>query len=390
MIYLVVLVLLILLAFRYDINGRTKGRDEWYLVMLVIFILIAGLRWRLGIDTPNYLDSFYHEYPVLEDFTFEDYPTKSFYVLINSFVKSLGGRFYMVQLIQAAFVNILIFTYIKRHSVNIFTCIFFYFLMGFIGYTMEIMAGSMSIVLCLFGNDFVLDKKWFKGYLLYILAFFFHAQTVVLFFLPTFFFLRFNKKGVLVMIGAFIAGIFIQSILGDYLELLDMGDDVIVNRAEKYAESDKYGEQGGNLNFFIVYILPRLIYGLLSLFYLKKYVKTSRLLKLEPFLMLGIMFLLLQMSLQIAYRYVDYYIVYFVLFISDLSVHLSRKVRLSKGVALIRTFIFLFPFIFLTTYVRILRAKRYYPYSSVIERKVDHAREIYYSNCRPHANRNEY
>ena len=53
MIYLIVIILLLLLSFRYDINGKTEGREQCYLAMLVIFILIAGLRWRLGVDTPN-------------------------------------------------------------------------------------------------------------------------------------------------------------------------------------------------------------------------------------------------------------------------------------------------------------------------------------------------
>ena len=87
MIYLIVIILLLLLSFRYDINGKTEGREQCYLAMLVIFILIAGLRWRLGVDTPNYLDSFYHRYPTQDHFSFENYPICKvpFYVQINSF-----------------------------------------------------------------------------------------------------------------------------------------------------------------------------------------------------------------------------------------------------------------------------------------------------------------
>ena len=257
---------------------------------------------------------------------------------------------------------------------------------------MEIMRGSMSIALCLFGNDYIIDKKWWKGYLLYFIALCFHAQTIVLFLLPAFFFLRFNKVGVLVLVGAFVAGHIIQVSLGDYLDMLEM-DNALSDKAESYSNSDKYGQQGGNLNFFMVYIIPKYIYGLLSLIYVKQCVINSRLLRFEPLIMLGVLFLTVQMSLQIAYRFVDYYIVYFVLFISDFSVDLSRKVNLSKGVALIRTFIILFPFLFFTSYVRIIKGKRYYPYSSVIDRTVNKDREkVYHSSNipRPNANRNEY
>ena len=111
MIYLIVLFLLIILSLRYDIQGKTKNFVFWYRIVLVVFILIAGLRWRLGVDTPNYLENFYYWHPTLDKFSFSEYGLGKdpFYVLINSIVKTLGGRFYIVQLIQASIVNVLIF-----------------------------------------------------------------------------------------------------------------------------------------------------------------------------------------------------------------------------------------------------------------------------------------
>ena len=61
MIYFVVLLLLLILTVRYDINGKTEYRDQWYNAVLVILILIAGLRFRLGVDTVNYIYMFYHD-----------------------------------------------------------------------------------------------------------------------------------------------------------------------------------------------------------------------------------------------------------------------------------------------------------------------------------------
>ena len=67
MIYCAILFLLVCLSLQYDINGAKKGRDIWYGFMLVAFILVAGLRWRIGIDTPSYLYNFYHEKSILLD-----------------------------------------------------------------------------------------------------------------------------------------------------------------------------------------------------------------------------------------------------------------------------------------------------------------------------------
>ena len=132
MIYLSVLFILLYFSFYYDINGKTKGRNFFYRFMLLLFILIAGFRWRLGVDTPNYLYNFYHYIPTLDKFSFTDYSIgqSPFFVLMNSLVKSCGGRFYIVQLIHATIVNVLVFRYIKRHSSFIFTSVFFYAIFG--------------------------------------------------------------------------------------------------------------------------------------------------------------------------------------------------------------------------------------------------------------------
>ena len=394
MIYILIFTLLLILSYRYDIMGKTKYREHWYLAVLIIFILVAGLRWRLGIDTPNYINYFYHAYPDLKNFSFEDYPIGKdpFYVLINSVVKSLGGKFYIVQLIQATIVNGLIFKYIKKHCNSIFTCLVLYFTCYcYMTYSMEIMRGAISISICLFGNDYILDKKWAKGYLLYALALMFHAQTVVLLVLPLLFFLRLNKFGIVALLAAFVAGYLVQVVLGDYLMLLDM-DSAIVDKAGKYAENDRFGKQGGNLNFIIVYILPNMIYGILALIFMKRYHRQNRLLQLEPLVMIGMLFLMAQMSLQIAYRFVDYYRIYFIMFCADSFVFFTKDHDyLSKGLAYCRAWIIIFPFVFLISYPNLtFKRIRYVPYSSVIERKVDKDREALYAEDRPSAHKDEY
>ena len=145
LIYIVVTVLLLYLSYYYDISGKRVGRDGWYNAVLVFLILIAGLRWRVGTDTIAYLARFYHIYPTLENFAISEYGLGQdpFYALINVIVKTLGGRFYMVQIIQATIVNVLVFKYIKRHSKYIFTCVLFYFFINYLNYNMETMRGSI-------------------------------------------------------------------------------------------------------------------------------------------------------------------------------------------------------------------------------------------------------
>ena len=70
MIYLVILFLLLILSIHYDICEKTRNRVFWESLILLIFVLLAGLRWRLGIDTTRYLDTYYHDLPTIDKFSF--------------------------------------------------------------------------------------------------------------------------------------------------------------------------------------------------------------------------------------------------------------------------------------------------------------------------------
>lgn len=391
MIYLFVLFLLLYLSFRYDICGKTKYRDHWYWVILIIFILIAGLRYRIGIDTPRYMFHFYHEYPTIDKFSLEDYyiGKDPLYVFLNSVIISLGGRFYIVQLIEAAFVNILVLNYIKKHSEYIFTCTFFYFLLSYTGIMMEAMRAGFSIVICLYVNDYMLQKKWGKGYLLLLIATMFHAQTLALFILPLFLFLRFNKLGLLMLFLAYIGGQILQQSIGDYVFLLE-GSEHLEDKVSSYAESDNYGENNKNIFYFIINIFLPIVYALFSLWYSKRYSENQNLKRLEPFVMLGLMFVMVQASFVIAYRYADYYKVYFALFYAETFIcMIKRCVRLKVGLAYVKCVFLFLPFMY-----NILHFFdcRYNPYSNVITKSINKERENRFKRAHSYyyPNSNEY
>ena len=398
MIYLTVAILLVLLSLRYDINGKERYKLFCYHSMMILLILIAGLRYRLGIDTPNYLNMFYRIFPSLDEFHWKDYPfgEDPLYVLINSIVKSLGGRFYVVQLIQATFVNILVFRYIKKHTPYLFTTLFFYFtIYCYFEFNMEIMRGGMSIVICLFANDYILERKWIKGYFLYLVACLFHGQTIVMLVMPLLLFVKFNKKGLVVLALSFLAGKILQVTLADYLELLEMADmdSSLSDKASTYAESDNYGTQSGNVYFILVNIFPWLAYGIASVLYMKRNYPDNHILKLESFVLIGMIFLVMQINLQIAYRFVDYYRLYFILFFSETFVHLLKRGKaFSLSLSYARAVFLFIPLFMLIGYLYFTRSYQYFPYSSVIERRLDSNRETLYmsKDGRPKANLNEY
>lgn len=378
MIYLAILALLFLLSFHYDICGKKKYKSFWYLAVLGIFILFAGLRWRVGTDTIQYLYFFYHDYPTLSAFSFEDYYVGKdpFFVLINSFVKSIGGRFYWVQLIQTTFVNTLILHYFRKHSKYIFTCCLFYFLLSYISFTMEIMRASFSIVISLYAFDYFIEKKWAKGYLFLLFALMFHTQTLVLFLFPLFLFLRLDKKGVVILIGAYVIGVFIQGLLADYVSLFE-GNEILAGKMSAYtSEGATYGENNHNITYYIVTIFPRLFYPLFALWYVKRSqsVQSSNIVCFEPFIMLGLIFVLIQIHFLIAYRYVEYFTIYFAMFFAEAYVGITVPKRRKRiDIAYLCSLALFFPAMISFLYLSFKEPR--YNYSSVLDRTIDPQKE---------------
>ena len=54
MIYLLLLFLLLYLSYRYDYRKNIAYFDASYYLILILFILLAGFRFRIGVDTIRY------------------------------------------------------------------------------------------------------------------------------------------------------------------------------------------------------------------------------------------------------------------------------------------------------------------------------------------------
>lgn len=390
MIYFIVLFLLLILTVRYDINGKTEYRDQWYNGVLVILILIAGLRFRLGEDTLNYMDMFFFDTPSIFDFdvdTFLSSDQPPLWILLNSIVKTFGGKFFVVQIIQATILNTLMLKYFKKHSSYPYACVVFYFIWRYQWFSMVVMKAAIALSILLYANDFFLEKKYLKGLLLVLIATGFHQSSILLIITPLLLFLRLNIWGITFIFISFFVGAFVQSQLGEVFVLFEAAEGVS-GKLDDYLNSD-YMTQNHNLNYFILNIFPLIIYPVLSLFYLKKYCKESSVLKFEPIILIALMFQVMQFSIDVMYRYIytlsPYYIIIIVHFFMDFS---KNSLRLKKSLAFTRTLIILFPLLVSIAYLwRPFTHPGFNPYSSVIERSFDEDREKYYGTRTHYGNR---
>lgn len=385
MIYFIIVVILLVLSVHFDINRRTKNKEGWYNIVLIIFVCLAGLRYRIGIDSINYCYKFYHETPsffnLFKDLSLTEYPL---WKLLNSIVFTIGGKFYIVQFVESAFVNLLFFAYIKKHSSYIFTCVFLYFIWLYPGCNFEELKQAFAVSISLYANDFILEKKYMKGVGLFVIACLFHFAAIIVALFSFLRFLRLNAIGFSILLIVFIIGGVIQNYYGDYLELLEF-DDFLQMKAEVYMESDRFGSLGDrNIKFYIIQAIPLFIY-FISFWYSKKYGRNRKLAELEPFLVLGFISVVLGWRIGIFYRYENFYIIYFILFLAQAFVDVIRNNRTANSIV-IKAVIpsILFCLYILTTYVGLTgkynRYHKFYPYSSVIEKSIDRQREITYIN----------
>ena len=381
MIYFVVLSILLLLSVHYDIKGNTKYRSQWYIGVLFAFILIAGLRFRLGEDTINYLYEYYHETPSLKDISvdmFLESGSPPLWILLNAIIKTLGCKFFILQLIQAAIVNTLIFKYFKKHSPYPFACVALYFFWRYQWYNMVIMKAAIALSIILFANDYFLEKKYLKGFLLILIATGFHQSSALMVIVPFLTFLRFNRIGIIILVSTYFVGAILQSMLGDVFQLFEFAEGVS-NKLDNYLDSD-FMTQVHNLNFFIAKFFPLIIYPVISLLYIKHKYNNSHILKLEPLLMIGLIFQIMQFNIHISYRFVNIFLFYFIIFMIQFFIDFSKdSLKLQKSLAYMRTFAVFLPLVVSLAFFNPLTHTDFYPYSSVIERSVDKTRENYYA-----------
>jgi len=384
MIYFLLVVFLFFFVLQFDLAGKTKNKDFWYNVVLVVLIFLAGMRYRVGIDTTNEVYDFFHRTPTIDklfdDLSLIKYPL---WKIINSIVYTLGGKFYMVQFIEAIFVNVLVFKYIKKHSEYIFTCVFFYFLILYASYNFEEMKASFSAAICLYANDYVLEKKWAKGILLYIIGCLFHISTVVLIPFSLLLFIRLNKVGVAFLVFSYFLGVFVEAKIEDYLYLFG-DDDFLAGKIETYATSERWGGREGSLNIIgITNKVLGYIYPIAGLLFMKWKDKSNSLLRLEPFFVFCLFFMTLTLSIPIFYRYSHFYDIYYILFVSYAFATLLKDERLSKAIVYLRGFALFIPFFVHVAIGYTSRIDKFYPYSSVIDRTVYKSKEKRFNENRP-------
>lgn len=186
MIYFLIAFFILIGIAKYDREGEASKGTLYYMFICISMILVFGLRYRVGGDTFNYMLR-YSAIPSIDKIKYDDlwiYQIEPGFFLLNSFSKYFTDTFYLVQIIQSAFVNIVIFYYIKIKTRKKFLAVLFYFLFASFYFNTEIMRESIAVCFFLLGTLQLEKGKRGLYYLFWLCAFCFHYSSVFLLLFP--------------------------------------------------------------------------------------------------------------------------------------------------------------------------------------------------------------
>lgn len=190
MIYFVVFILLLIPVIKYDWIAKTGGENQWYYFNLLVLILLAGLRYRVGGDTLMYM-SMYHEWPAMDELKYFDFETAQYnplWYVYTSIAKSLSDDFWVFQIIQSVIVNSVFFHFFHKYCPQYyFSAILLYYVGYYCYFNMEIMREILCICILMLMTSWLLEKKWIPYYLGCSVAVFIHFSAVIMLFFPLLF-----------------------------------------------------------------------------------------------------------------------------------------------------------------------------------------------------------
>lgn len=382
MIYFIIFILLFIPVVKYDWLAKSGGENTWYYLSLVVLILFAGLRYRVGGDTMTYMEMF-EEIPRLSEYKYFDFFEAAYqplWYLLSMLSKSISEDFTCFQLIHATIVNISFFSFFRRYCPKYyFSAILLYYFAYFCYFNMEVLRESLCISILLWATPALLQKRWLAYYGFCLIGFFVHYSSMIMFVFPLLFWLlkRPNWRLQLVIFVCVFIAVSMVSVIDIMLKVLPISPQ-FVELLENYLDSER--NIFGILSQFLSY-LP-----ILGMIYLHEQNEDDIHIPFVP-LILGVVIVnTMAMNLSAFDRLNNYFKPFILVYLVQISYYIlstKRFVAYQKSYCVLIISLFLFVFNSLRYYTNDLSdiypnsrfTDIYHPYHSVLDPVVDEHRE---------------
>lgn len=278
MVYIIIILLCILLSYLYDYRKSHNHKLGCFVFICLIFILLSGFRYHIGIDSSRY-EVWYTDMPSIIEI--DDFGNQAFskfapgYMFSVAFAKIFSSDFIAYQLIHSIYVNIIIFAFFWKNTRNVFLAVLIYFLLFYYLFNCEILRESLAVATFLMGWKYMYNHKWIKYYIFALCSTLFHYSAFITLLFPIFFLPKIRnwfyigKKSIILICVALFMSTFIQLYFWDFLLMFNQ-ITVFSEYTQAYSNSEFYGSAPDlNINGIISNTLKNLLYPLLACLILK-------------------------------------------------------------------------------------------------------------------------
>jgi hypothetical protein len=379
-VYILILLILLVLVINYDINRSTLGYKISYIIMLVLFVCVSGLRYKIGSDTLSYMEEYKYLPNISQLFKSGVFDTRYdfLWVVFCAVCKSISDSFFFMQFLHALIINSIYFYFIYNNTKYRFTAIFLYYVLGFLYFNTEILRESTAIAIFLLSISSYYRKNWLRYYVLGFFSFLFHSSALIVIVFPFLSKIKFNKAFILSLLIVMIMAGLVWQLFSTNIDLFFIVAS-IESKSRAYLNNETYVS---NFNGMVYGLITYMIVPLLAVFFHQKYLKTN--VVEAPFI-----WVYLAIGIFIVYnntiftRFQNYLFFPFILFLSNLIIESYRRRRkiLFHTIKVTGIFVLLIvgkyynyfkPDITQTTYIY----QRYIPYHSILTKETTREREL--------------
>ena len=389
MIYFVVFILLLIPVVKYDWMAKTGGESKWYYFNLVVLILLAGLRYRVGGDTLMYM-SVYDSFPKWDELKYFDFETAEYqplWYVFTAICRTIYDDFTFFQLVHASIITSVFFYCFRKYCPNYyFSAILLYYVGYYCYFSMEIMREVLCIALLMLSTTWLLEKKWLRYYLVCVVAIFFHYSALVMLLFPfaVWLFKRPSWIFQLICLVVIFIALNVVNIPAYVISRLPI-DGQLSRMILAYIENQV---SIGGMLFQLLSFLP-----VLGVIFVRQRISVIEdEYDFTPIVMASVFVYAFSMSIAGFSRFINYFVLYIIIYMVNTTykvLYLKAKDIQLTFVGLLAT-LFVYGFNLSYYYVRDMSEfypnTRYYtifyPYSSVFDKKVDNKRECFIENYR--------
>lgn len=392
-IYIVILFCLMYGILKYDrqvLNTRANLNYDigyrFYIFVVCIMTIVAGLSYRLGIDTIYWMNEF-EDYPNLANFKITElnsYVREPGWVLLNVISKSIINDFFLIKCLSAIAINIPIAILIYKFSRYHFTLLLLYYVTYWLAFSFENIRETFALSIYLFAIIDYLEFKDNKRYL--IRAFpmvFFHQFALVPFLFTYLCTLLKSKKAIYItLFMVFVMSFSIMQLFGDFVELFGYVSSNASERADAYLNHDQYGLHSFSLQGAILYLMLNIVIPIVVMFDLLRRNEREKAAIMIFYVIIGVA----GYYLNIVSRVAHYMAIIYLVFVLNYIIEVKSRRRIMSilftlsiiiNIALKNIPIFIKPDeSFFGSNVKY--DVRYVPYHSILTKEKDSKRESFY------------